>query len=96
MVFTQYLLDLIPTQFKKRIKQQLGQNGIPRERYKECVSKQVASCDVIRKHLMFPEVIRQLDRCTKREAQTLLTVTSTLELIASGRSTIREYWDDQF
>lgn len=96
MVFTRYLRDRISTQFKKRIKHQLSQNGIPRERYKECVSKQVASCDVIRKHLMFPEVTRQLDRCTKREAQTLLSVTSTLELVASGRSTIREYWDDQF
>lgn len=96
VLFKRYLLDMVPTEFRKRIKQQLRQNSIPKESYKECVSKQVENCDVIKNYLMFPEVIKQLDRCTKRDAQTLLTVASTLELVASGRSTLREYWDDEF
>lgn len=95
-VFTRYLLDLIPTEFKKRIKQKVDQAAIPREKYKECVSKQVASCDAIGKYLVLPELIRYIDKCSKRDAQTLLTVTSTVELVASGRSTLKEYWDDEF
>lgn len=94
-VWKRFALDLIPTEFKKRIKQ-LSANGIPRERYKECVSKQVSNCDVIGKCLMYSELMRQLDFCSKREAQTLLTVTSTLEMVVSGQSTIRNYWDEQF
>jgi len=94
-VWKRFVLDLIPTEFKKRIKQ-LSANGIPRERYKECVSKQVSSCDAIGKCLEYSELMRQLDFCSKREAQTLLTVTSTLELVISGQSSIRDYWDEQF
>jgi asparagine synthase (glutamine-hydrolysing) len=94
-VLRQCLVDLIPMEFKKRIKQQIRPNGVPREKYKECVSKQLGSCDAIGKQLILPEVLRQLDECTKREAQTLLTVTSILELVASGGSTISEYWEDQ-
>lgn len=94
-VWKRFVLDLIPTEFKKRIKQ-LNASGVPRERYKECTSKQVSSCDGIGKCLEYSELMRQLDFCSKREAQTLLTVTSTLELVTSGRSSISDYWDEQF
>lgn len=95
-VFKRFLIDLVSTQFKKRLRRQMPQNGVPRERYKECVGKQVASCDVINEYLESFELMRQLEICTKREAQTLLTVTSTLELVSSGRSSIKDYWNEQF
>lgn len=95
-VFTQYLRDMIPRQLKRVLKQRLPQNSASEGIYKECVLKQAANCDAISEYLVLPEVIKQLDRCMKREAQTLLTVTSTLELLASGKSTIREYWEDPF
>lgn len=94
-VWKRFALDLVPTGFKKRIKQ-LSANSVPRERYKECVSKQVSSCGGIGKCLEYSELMKQLDSCSKREAQTLITVTSTLELITSGRSSISDYWDEQF
>lgn len=92
-VLAQYLRDLTPRSLKRFLKGQLTQNSIPTEIYKECMTKQVAACEVIKEYLIFSEVIRQLDRCTKREAQTLLTVTSTIELMASGQSTMKKYWE---
>jgi asparagine synthase (glutamine-hydrolysing) len=95
-VFKRFLLGLVSTGFKKRLRRQMPQNEVPRERYKECVSKQMASCDAINEYLECVELMRQLELCTKREAQILLTVTSTLELITSGRSSIKDYWNEQF
>jgi asparagine synthase (glutamine-hydrolysing) len=94
-VFAQYLRELTPRPLKRFLKGQLSQNGNPREIYKECMTKQFTGCDVIKEYLLYSEVMKRLDRCTKREAQTLLTVTSTLELLATGRSTIKEYWEDE-
>lgn len=94
-VIEQYFRDLIPRPVKGFLKGMLRPVHIPREMYKECVTKQVASCDVIKDYLLFPELVKRLNICNKREAQTLLTVTSTLELLSSGRSTIKEYWEDE-
>lgn len=94
-VVTQYLRSLTPRPLKRFLKGQISQISIPRETYKECMKKQVVGCDVIKEYLLFPEVMKRLDRCTKPEAQTLLTVTSTLEMVASGRSTLKEYWEDK-
>lgn len=95
-VFTQYLRNMIPRRVKRVLKRRLPQNSVSRRLYKDCLLKQVASCDAIKEYLVLPEVIGQLDRCMRREAQTLLTVTSTLELLVSGKSTIREYWENPF
>lgn len=91
MSLLQQVRDLIPGEVKKYIKR-VNQVGVP-QWYMDCVSKQIAGCSAVQKHLLPSEVLRQLRRGSKREAQTLLTVTSTIELLTEGHSTLSQYSD---
>jgi asparagine synthase (glutamine-hydrolysing) len=89
-----YLRGRIPSRVKKRIKR-LCEHKLP-ESYKSCVRKQLESCETIREYIRYGPVTEKIDRSTKKEAQMLLTVTSALEQLACGRSSLVEYAQMEF
>ena len=88
------VINRIPRSLRKALKRTPAYPGLGR--YREVINTQHKHCHSIKQHFSSPSLQAILQKCNRTQIEFLLTVTSFMENIEYGRSTLEQYWDCEF
>jgi asparagine synthase (glutamine-hydrolysing) len=88
------IVSKIPRSLRKALKPTPNYPGVVR--YRELINAQHKHCTAIKQHFSPPNFEALLKKCTRTQAEFLLTITSFMEYAENGRSTLEQYWNCEF
>jgi hypothetical protein len=90
VLWTSIMHQMLSPQMRKRIKSAISPYR-PSESYVKCFQDQVSACGVLDEYLCRDTLKTVPRNCTKTEMANLMTVTSCIEDVQCGRSTLEQY-----
>jgi asparagine synthase (glutamine-hydrolysing) len=88
------VLDGIPAKWRRHAKLFLAPS-LPSV-YANCITEQFENCESLKANLDWAEVKPMIDRGSRTQIETVFTITSAIEEIVSGESSIKKYSDRIF
>ena len=89
----------LPIKIREVIKRITNKNSITYEdssSIMNCFKEQIRNCKFIDKHLSHPEIASIIKKCSKRQLETLFTITSSIEKLEDSKSTLDRFLDEEF
>ena len=92
VLWTWMIHQMLSPQLRKKIKSTISPYH-PSDGYVKCFQEQVSSCGILDDYLC-RDTLKAIPRsCTKTEMANLMTITSCIEDVEYGRSTLENYYD---
>jgi hypothetical protein len=88
------IANRVPAIWRRRIKR-YRMPSLPSV-YKKCIIEQFENCELLNDYLELPAIQRSLGSCGRGQIETLFTITSAIEELVTGESSIENCSDGAF